>query len=352
MPFTVTSRPLQPPAHQPTLLQPHLRCVRSDFSDICNQIDSQVGDPQLEVVGPRELSFWPGTARGAAYSGFDYATERGAVAAPLRFLSHFTHAQPCSDGKVDCTHSQSGVGGGEEAHVKHSFGSNEEAPSHDSQLDGLDLGRAEEATQTQPTTAGRTHDTVAGSAAPCSQATADQGRRVPHAHGHVTASVSQSMRARSGRRASLQPQHLRPLSELLAATPRDSQPGPSSYTHAEGPACHATPTSPHDATPPATAANRPSTEHARPGKRPRQGLQPAARQHMSGSSTGWDTCVDYCNGGPVFRGASSEPGQGGVANGDGETTVLALYSELGPDAVAAVRCGLKEVILTASLAAV
>jgi len=37
------------------------------------------------VVGDRELAFFPGVGRGAAFPGFDYATEAGAVAAPLAF---------------------------------------------------------------------------------------------------------------------------------------------------------------------------------------------------------------------------------------------------------------------------
>mmetsp|Transcript_27249 Transcript_27249/g.59539 ORF Transcript_27249/g.59539 Transcript_27249/m.59539 type:complete len:316 (-) Transcript_27249:365-1312(-) len=48
----------------------------------------------LEVVGDRELALFPGHAYGAAYPGFDYASERGAVAAPLRFRSNYT-LQPC-----------------------------------------------------------------------------------------------------------------------------------------------------------------------------------------------------------------------------------------------------------------
>eukprot|EP00887_Chlorella_sp_A99_P002281 scaffold10.g2281.t1 len=40
---------------------------------------------RLEVVGPRELAFFPGTAAGSVYPGFCYSSEGGAVAAPLRF---------------------------------------------------------------------------------------------------------------------------------------------------------------------------------------------------------------------------------------------------------------------------
>jgi biotin---protein ligase len=42
-----------------------------------------VGDKDLEVVGKRELSFFPGTCRGAAFPGFSYNKEGGARAAGL-----------------------------------------------------------------------------------------------------------------------------------------------------------------------------------------------------------------------------------------------------------------------------
>lgn len=37
----------------------------------------------MEVVGSRELEFFPGVARGSAFSGFVYASEEGTVAAEL-----------------------------------------------------------------------------------------------------------------------------------------------------------------------------------------------------------------------------------------------------------------------------
>ena len=42
---------------------------------------------ELEVVGERHLKFYRGRATGAAYRGFDYESERGAVSARIRFLS-------------------------------------------------------------------------------------------------------------------------------------------------------------------------------------------------------------------------------------------------------------------------
>lgn len=40
---------------------------------------------ELEVLGERHLKFYRGTARGAAFSGFDYESERGAVSARVRY---------------------------------------------------------------------------------------------------------------------------------------------------------------------------------------------------------------------------------------------------------------------------
>ncbi|KAG5924861.1 hypothetical protein E4U53_003367 [Claviceps sorghi] len=44
----------------------------------------EVGHPPLEVVGGRELAFFPGTCRGGAFAGFEYHSEKGARAAVLR----------------------------------------------------------------------------------------------------------------------------------------------------------------------------------------------------------------------------------------------------------------------------
>ncbi|KAI0388593.1 class II aaRS and biotin synthetase [Xylariaceae sp. FL0594] len=43
----------------------------------------EVGDKYLEVVGRRELSFFPGTCRGCAFKGFHYDSEKGAKAVQL-----------------------------------------------------------------------------------------------------------------------------------------------------------------------------------------------------------------------------------------------------------------------------
>ncbi|GAO16648.1 uncharacterized protein UV8b_00789 [Ustilaginoidea virens] len=44
----------------------------------------EVGNKPLEVVGRRELGFFPGTCRGGAFKGFEYRSENGARAAVLR----------------------------------------------------------------------------------------------------------------------------------------------------------------------------------------------------------------------------------------------------------------------------
>ncbi len=44
----------------------------------------ELGNRRLEVVGSRELAFFPGTCRGCAFAGFAYHSEAGARAAALR----------------------------------------------------------------------------------------------------------------------------------------------------------------------------------------------------------------------------------------------------------------------------
>ena len=43
----------------------------------------EVGNKKLEVIGDRELGFYPGTCRGCAFSGFVYHSEQGAKAVEL-----------------------------------------------------------------------------------------------------------------------------------------------------------------------------------------------------------------------------------------------------------------------------
>jgi biotin--protein ligase len=43
----------------------------------------EVDDKEMAVIGSRELAFFPGTCRGAAFKGFKYASENGARAAKI-----------------------------------------------------------------------------------------------------------------------------------------------------------------------------------------------------------------------------------------------------------------------------
>lgn len=44
----------------------------------------EVGNKPMEVVGSRELGFFPGTCRGGAFKGFEYSSEKGARAVTLK----------------------------------------------------------------------------------------------------------------------------------------------------------------------------------------------------------------------------------------------------------------------------
>ncbi|OOQ82349.1 biotin apo-protein ligase [Penicillium brasilianum] len=49
----------------------------------CKKCEFEVGDKTMEVIGDRELGFFPGTCRGGAFPGFVYHSEAGARAAGL-----------------------------------------------------------------------------------------------------------------------------------------------------------------------------------------------------------------------------------------------------------------------------
>ncbi|KAL5115744.1 biotin holocarboxylase synthetase [Pleosporales sp. CAS-2024a] len=49
-----------------------------------SKCEFEVNDPKMGVVGDRELGFFPGTCRGLAFAGFQYASEAGARAADIR----------------------------------------------------------------------------------------------------------------------------------------------------------------------------------------------------------------------------------------------------------------------------
>ena len=50
----------------------------------CSAVQFAQGDPLLEVVGPRELSFFNGISQGPVFAGFDYTSQRGAAAADIQ----------------------------------------------------------------------------------------------------------------------------------------------------------------------------------------------------------------------------------------------------------------------------
>ncbi|KAG7753479.1 hypothetical protein KL911_002872 [Ogataea haglerorum] len=52
----------------------------------------EVGNPNMEVSGARELKFFPGVARGASFKGFEYGTEEGTR--PAKLKTHFAVQQP------------------------------------------------------------------------------------------------------------------------------------------------------------------------------------------------------------------------------------------------------------------
>lgn len=49
-----------------------------------SKCEFEVGNRALEVIGPRELAFYPGTCRGGAFKGFVYHSEAGARAVEIK----------------------------------------------------------------------------------------------------------------------------------------------------------------------------------------------------------------------------------------------------------------------------
>ena len=69
----------------------------------------EVGNPELEVVGSRELAFFPGTCRGGAFKGFEYHSERGAKAAEILVRKGaFSESEDLSD-SFKCYYNGGGV---------------------------------------------------------------------------------------------------------------------------------------------------------------------------------------------------------------------------------------------------
>lgn len=57
-------------------------CAGAYFAS--KRCEFEVGNRRLEVVGDRELAFYPGTSRGCAFPGFVYHSEEGARDAELK----------------------------------------------------------------------------------------------------------------------------------------------------------------------------------------------------------------------------------------------------------------------------
>jgi biotin--protein ligase len=69
----------------------------------------EVGNPKLEVVGRRELAFFPGTCRGGAFKGFEYHSEAGARAARLRVAKENLPSDFISEDEVNVYYNGGGV---------------------------------------------------------------------------------------------------------------------------------------------------------------------------------------------------------------------------------------------------
>lgn len=67
----------------------------------------EVGDKKMEVIGRRELAFFPGTCRGCAFKGFVYHSEAGAKATALK-----VHHAPFAPGVLPETFRSYYNGGG------------------------------------------------------------------------------------------------------------------------------------------------------------------------------------------------------------------------------------------------
>lgn len=75
----------------------------------CQRCEFEVGNPTLEVVGRRELAFFPGTCRGGAFSGFAYGTETGARAARLNVRNTLPQAASTATPELRCYFNGGGV---------------------------------------------------------------------------------------------------------------------------------------------------------------------------------------------------------------------------------------------------
>ncbi|KAL1841002.1 hypothetical protein VTJ49DRAFT_7556 [Mycothermus thermophilus] len=75
----------------------------------CRRCEFELGDPNLEVAGPRELAFFQGTCRGAAFKGFQYQSERGAKAAEIHVAQDAFGGSPALPDSFRCYCNGGGV---------------------------------------------------------------------------------------------------------------------------------------------------------------------------------------------------------------------------------------------------
>ncbi|KAK4099486.1 class II aaRS and biotin synthetase [Parathielavia hyrcaniae] len=69
----------------------------------------EIGNPDLEVTGSRELAFFPGTCRGGAFKGFQYHSERGAKAARISVAKTVFAEAPTVPYEFRCYYNGGGV---------------------------------------------------------------------------------------------------------------------------------------------------------------------------------------------------------------------------------------------------
>ncbi len=257
---------------------------------------------RLEVVGERELAFFPGVARGSAFPGFQYETEAGAVAAALRFRAPRACPAPACGappGPADVACRPSGGGGAcggpprpppAAAHIP------EAVPSHAARSCAIEAG-------TLPHTAPTRQP---GSEPPASRAGAGAGpaeRAGPAAARAPGAAPDALAAAPDQRGAACATEEASSDDGWVLVTREDALPGPRGAPKRAG-------------------------SHAR-------GVSEGPAAQRNAAPDAWERCVDYCNGGPVF---CAERDLRGQDSGSGSRfAVLAEYAELG-GAPAAVRC--------------
>jgi biotin--protein ligase len=77
----------------------------------CGRCEFEVGNPDrgMEVVGSRELGFYPGTCRGCAFKGFQYGSEKGAKAVKISVQKEAYPAVNAAPEEFKCYYNGGGV---------------------------------------------------------------------------------------------------------------------------------------------------------------------------------------------------------------------------------------------------